>query len=154
MKKGKIIIAGAAICGLGLFDSFLLDPFLLIIAGILVAYAVSRSAKNFYLRRRLLIIINILVMALFWIVGVGLYFNLPIASWISQAVGAQSGRDWMINSGIFHFDFKNPSAASSFVSGFLFAIYPLWLILGEKLGTILFGAQKGNKGLIGLLGLK
>ena len=154
MKRSAKIVISGAVCGTAFVDSLLIDPFLLIVAGILIAYIISRSADNFYSRKKLLVVLNILTIALFWIVGVGLYFNLPIFGWISHMVGAQSGRDWMINSGVFHFDFENPSVTTGFISGFLFAIYPLWLVLGEKLGTILFGAQKGRGGLIKLLGLK
>ncbi|MCL5733803.1 MAG: hypothetical protein M1334_04095 [Patescibacteria group bacterium] len=191
MTKTKFTV-GAAICGMAFVDSLLIDPFLLVAAGILIAYMMARTAENFYpptfpknqnddklvindkeknfgarngrdfiwkggrvySRKKLLVVLNILTTALFWGVGIGLYFNLPIFGWIPYMVGAQSGRDWMINSGIFHFNFENPSVITGFISGFLFAVYPLWLVLGEKLGTILFGAQKGQKGLVGLLRLK
>ncbi len=154
MKKGKIIIAGAAICGLGIFDSFLLDPFLLIIAGIIVAYIAAQFAKNFFSRRKIVRILGVATMVIFWGVSASLYFNLPALSWIWKIIGARSGTDWMLNSGVFNFEFTNLPAATNVIAGFLFALYPLWLVLGMKLGTILFGAQKGQKGLVGLLRLK
>lgn len=154
MKKKNIIIAGAALCGLGIFDSFLLDPFLLFIAGIIVAYLTARSAENFFSRRKIIWALGAVVMAIFWGIGVSLYFNLPAISWVWKIVGARSGTDWMINSGIFRFDFINLPVVTGVIAGFLFALYPLWLSLGVKCGTILFGAQKGHKGLVGLLKMK
>lgn len=154
MKKGKIIVAGAALCGLGILDSFLLDPFLLIIAGIIVAYITAQFAKNFFSRRKIIWTLGIVVMAIFWGVSVSLYFNAPFLSWVWKMLGARSGTDWMLNSGVFNFKFVNLSATTNLISGFFFALYPLWLILGVKFGTILFGAEKGQKGLVGLFRLK
>jgi hypothetical protein len=154
MKKGKIIIAGAAICALSVIDSFLIDPILLVVAGIIVAYIAAQLAKNFFSRRKIVFAFELATLAVFWGVSVPLYLNFPAFGWIWKLVGASSGTDWMLNSGVFNFEFINPSAATNLIAGFLFALYPLWLILGVKFGTILFGAEKGQKGLIGLFRLK
>ena len=154
MKKEKIITAGLAICALSVFDSFLIDPFLLIIAGLIIAYVAARSAKNFFSRKKIIRILDFITLIIFWGVSFSLYFNLSIFSWIWNMVGAQSGRDWMLNSGVFHFQFTNQSMTTNLIAGFIFALYPLWLILGVKIGTILFGAEKGQDGLFGLFKIK
>jgi hypothetical protein len=47
---------------------------------------------------------------------------------------ARSGRDWMLNSGLFKLDPDRAGTPTHLVSGALFATYPLWLWLGLRHG--------------------
>jgi len=47
---------------------------------------------------------------------------------------ADSGRDWMLNSGVLKLDHKHPSTRTHAVSAAIFATYPLWLWLGYRHG--------------------
>jgi len=59
-----------------------------------------------------------------------------------QMMGAESGRDWMINSGIFNFDWRHLTVGSHILFGTLFAAYPLWLYTGLRIGYSVFGRRK------------
>jgi hypothetical protein len=47
--------------------------------------------------------------------------------------GAESGRDWMINSGVFNFDHENVDTKGHVIAALLFATYPVWLKVGFML---------------------
>ncbi|MHB8243377.1 MAG: hypothetical protein ACYDHN_15480 [Solirubrobacteraceae bacterium] len=47
---------------------------------------------------------------------------------------AASGRDWMLNSGVFRFDYRSVGRCTHLISGLLFVTYPLWLMLGVRRG--------------------
>ncbi len=47
---------------------------------------------------------------------------------------AASGRDWMLNSGVFKFDWKAAGPRTHKISAAIFATYPLWLWLGIRRG--------------------
>ena len=148
--KAKLIV-GSAIVGLCVFDSFLIDPALLVAIGMLITFVCAkRLPDDDVIRRSCVRSFGVLSIIVFWWVSVSLYLNLAWVGWMWQLVGAHSGRDWMLNSGIFHFEFENPSLATNIVAGFLYATYPVWLIIGIRLGRIIFGAKKNHKGLLGL----
>ncbi|MFH1539884.1 MAG: hypothetical protein ABIH66_13105, partial [bacterium] len=81
-------------------------------------------------------------------------FDLPWIEWMWRMCGAESGRDWMINSGVFNFDYKNVSEAGHLFCGFMFALYPLWLYVGLHLGRFIFGRHERQDGALGALGVK
>jgi hypothetical protein len=72
--------------------------------------------------------------ALFWIVSVSLYLNRAWADPIARACGAESGRDWMLNSGVLRFDHRRAGARTHALAALIFVTYPLWLWLGFSRG--------------------
>ena len=66
--------------------------------------------------------------------SVSLYLNRRWTQPISEACRADDGRDWMLNSGVFRFDHRDPRPATHAASAALFASYPLWLWLGWRDG--------------------
>ena len=91
---------GAAAC----VDSFLIDPFLLLGLGVLYTglLRLDRSGRD---QRPVRIILGAGTVVVFWIVSVSLYLDLGWIRWMWELCGAQSGRDWMLNSGVFHFNY-------------------------------------------------
>lgn len=66
--------------------------------------------------------------------SISLYFDRPWTRRLWEVCRAQSGRDWMLNSGVFRFDFRRAGRRTHVASALLFATYPLWLALGERRG--------------------
>jgi hypothetical protein len=64
--------------------------------------------------------------------SISLYLDRPWTRPIWRACRAESGRDWMLNSGVFGFDHRRAGAGTHAVSALLFATYPWWLLLGER----------------------
>jgi hypothetical protein len=50
-------------------------------------------------------------------------------------VRAESGSDWMLNSGVFSFEHERPSARVHTLSAAILATYPLWFQAGVKAGA-------------------
>jgi|SRR5947209_13337346 len=72
--------------------------------------------------------------AAFLATSISLYLNRPWTRPIWQACRAQSGRDWMLNSGLFRVDHRRVGRRAHLISALLFATYPFWLRLGERRG--------------------
>jgi hypothetical protein len=70
----------------------------------------------------------------FYVVSISLYFNLPWTQRIWRACRARDGRDWMLNSGVLHFDHRHAGPRTHAASALIFATYPLWMWLGLKHG--------------------
>jgi hypothetical protein len=70
----------------------------------------------------------------FLVTSISLYLDRPWTTPIWKACRAQSGRDWMLNSGVFRIDPRRAGQRTHIVSALLFATYPLWLWLGERRG--------------------
>ena len=134
------------------YDSFLLDPFLLFIIGIVLVAVASRGLK--WRLKWFIFAASLIVLIIFWVCSVSLYFDLPWIEWMWRMCGAESGRDWMINSGVFNFDYRNVSEAGHVFCGFMFALYPIWLRCGLHIGYILFGRHERQDGMLGALGAK
>jgi hypothetical protein len=66
--------------------------------------------------------------------SISLYLDLPWTRRIWEACRAQSGRDWMLNSGLLRIDYRRAGPRTHMASALIFATYPLWLWLGEKRG--------------------
>ena len=73
-------------------------------------------------------------MGVFWGVSIPLYLNQRWTRPVWRACRAQSGRDWMLNSGVLKLDHARPSRRTHAVSAAIFATYPLWLWLGYRHG--------------------
>lgn len=114
------------------YDSFLIDPPWLVSLGFVYGKVTARIAdenKRAKARRFL----DVSTIAVFYVTSISLYFNLEWTRWIWEMCKAKSGRDWMINSGVFRFDPENVSPRGHAISAALFATYPLALKLGYKL---------------------
>ena len=70
----------------------------------------------------------------FFAVSVPMYLNAEWTEPIWKPTGAESGRDWMINSRVFRFEHRRPTLRTHAAAAAIFATYPLWLRLGLKLG--------------------
>lgn len=106
--------------------SFLLDPALLYAGGrtyrrIEASADPARDAA-----------VGAAFMVVFWGVSVGLYLNQGWTKPVWKLCRAQSGRDWMLNSGVLRFDFQDAGRRTHIVSALIFATYPLWLALGMR----------------------
>ena len=71
-------------------------------------------------------------MAVFWGTSISLYLDRPWTRPIWEACRASSGRDWMLNSGVFKFPYKRVSGRTHAISAGIFATYPFWLWLGHR----------------------
>ena len=107
--------------------SFLIDPPLLVATGAVI----ERVADDDDSAARL----EMLTIAGFLATSVSLYFNAGWTRWIATMCGADSGRDWMINSGVFDWEHRNVSRRAHLASAAIFATYPLWLRLGRRFGS-------------------
>ena len=107
--------------------SFLIDGPLLVGTGA----AIGKIANDEDSAKRL----EQLTIAGFLATSVSLYMNAPWTRWIADMCKAESGRDWMINSGVFKFEHEKVSGRTHMLSAAMFATYPLWLHLGRKLVT-------------------
>lgn len=142
MQMAIFLILGVWILDL-IFGSFLLDPFLLIISGIVIFYVCSR-----FLNKRFISLLYLLTILIFYAGSLSLYFNLPYANFLYRIAeffplmgSSPSGFNFMINSGIFHIPYTKPEDAPFYlhlVAGFIFATYPVWLYLGIKSGEKIF----------------
>jgi hypothetical protein len=108
--------------------SFLIDPPWLYASGLAygklmpdeqapVARAVSKATAGVFL-----------------VTSISLYFDRPWTRRIWEACRAESGRDWMLNSGVLRLDFRRAGRRTHTISALIFATYPLWLALGERSG--------------------
>ncbi|GIU84971.1 MAG: hypothetical protein KatS3mg008_1746 [Acidimicrobiales bacterium] len=106
--------------------SFLLDPPLLVATGATIERKVADERTRKMLDR--------LVLGTFIGVSSALYLDLPGLGFIWRPLRARSGRDWMLNSGVFRFEYRDPPPTTHLVAAAIFATYPLWLALGHRLG--------------------
>ena len=128
--------------------SFLLDPLLLLVCGALIV--LLRNRILWRVTRRATKVLGALALILFWVVAGSLYLDLHWFDWIwTWFFRASNGTDFMINSGIFHFDYTRTYCIDT-VAIVLFALYPLWLYCGVFIGKLLFGRHEGQTGLVGL----
>lgn len=115
------------------YDSFLIDPPWLVSIGYLYAVVTQKAVKDHWKRARIRKLLDAATLGAFYITSVSLYYNREWTRWIWEMCRAESGRDWMINSGVFRFDHKNVSPRGHALAAAIFATYPLWLKLGYAL---------------------
>lgn len=120
-----------------LVDSFLLDPFILFVSAFAHRLIQDLALRRRWVGTRYVPTIAVLTLALFFAISVSLYFNLDWVAWLARDCGAASGRDWMINSGVFRFDAVEPGALTHAIAVVLFLFYPLWYLLGDRTGIAL-----------------
>ena len=104
--------------------SFLVDPPLLVLSGA----AIERLAPDEHTKGRA----GTAVLGTFLVTSGALYANAGWIRWFWRACRAETGRDWMLNSGVFRFDHERASGRTHAVSAALFATYPAWLWLGWR----------------------
>jgi hypothetical protein len=109
--------------------SFLIDPPWLYATGELYA----RTAPE-PLHGRTAAALGAATIAGFWATSISLYANRRWTRPIWRACRAQSGRDWMLNSGVLRLEHERPGRATHAVSALLFATYPVWLVVGYRRG--------------------
>jgi hypothetical protein len=107
--------------------SFLIDPPLLYATGRTYAHATREQRDS---RRDALAAAA--TMAVFWAVSISLYQNRPWTKPIWWLCRAESGRDWMLNSGVLHLQHEQPRRTTDALSALIFASYPYWLRLGMR----------------------
>lgn len=146
MKKIAVaaLIIGATWLLMLPLGSFILDPVLLLLIGVIIVL-VSRSLNRFIDARYLTPALAVLTLGIFYLGSLSLYFNLPQADWLHRFAAlfpvireSPSGFNFMINSGLLGLPYLYPEEAPftlHLLSGFLFTIYPVWLYLGIKLGS-------------------
>ena len=93
-------------------------------------YAIAKVAPNGKVARALELAID----ATFFAVSVPMYMNAEWTERIWKTTGAESGRDWMINSQVLHFEHRKVTWRTHLAAAAIFATYPLWLRLGLRLG--------------------
>jgi hypothetical protein len=107
--------------------SFLLDPPLLVAAGATIeASGLPKPAKR---------ALKGATLATFVGVSCALYLEKPWVRWFWRALGARSGRDWMLNSGVFSFRYQDNGWPTHVLAVLMFASYPVYLLLGSRLGA-------------------
>ena len=115
------------------YDSFLIDGPWLLSIGWLLGKITRRFVPDENRRRKINRALSLTTLASFYATSISLYFNLEWTRWIWEMCKADSGRDWMINSGVFHFDHENVTPAGHAVSAAIFSTYPVWLKAGFML---------------------
>lgn len=108
--------------------SFLIDPALLYAGGRTYAAVVPDEQRTAGRDAALMAA----YMAVFWGVSVGLYLDQGWTKPVWKACRAESGRDWMLNSGVLKLDWRRAGRGTHAVSAAIFATYPLWLWLGMR----------------------
>jgi hypothetical protein len=66
--------------------------------------------------------------------SISLYLDRKWTRRIWERCRADSGRDWMLNSGVLRIDHRRVGWRTHLLSAALFATYPAWLALGERAG--------------------
>lgn len=136
------------------WDSFLIDPILLIIVGSLIVLVTVRVLYRKTNYRHWIGVLGFITLIVFWATSISLYFNLAWPSWIWKMMGAKSGFEFMWNSAVFHLNVLKPSDLSwgwHLFAAIMWILYPIWLKLGIELGYMLYGRTEKQTGAIGLL---
>lgn len=123
------------------YDSFLIDGPWLLSIGWIMGKILNKYVDDADQRKKAGLGLSIATSLIFYITSISLYFNLEWTRWIWEMCGAESGRDWMINSGVFNFDHENVSARGHAIAALMFLTYPVWL----KAGFMLAGQPKDEK---------
>lgn len=106
--------------------SFLADPPALVVVGAALHRWVPEERAQRWARRATLVT--------FVGTSAALYLNAGWTRPLWRLLGASSGRDWMLNSGVFHLDHEHPAVRTHAFAVSAFCTYPLWLRLGCRLG--------------------
>lgn len=105
--------------------SFLLDPGLLVASGVAIENLVAEDQRD---------VAELATIGTFMAVSSALYANTPGLGVFWKPFGSANGRDFMLNSGVFRFEYERPGWVTHAIAGTIFATYPLWLRLGRRIG--------------------
>lgn len=106
--------------------SFLVDPPWLAANG----YLIGRTLPN----RKMQTAAEVATLAAFIGTSVALYRNEEWTRPLWEACKAESGRDWMLNSGVTAFEHERPSESTNRLAAAIFALYPVFLRWGVERG--------------------
>lgn len=115
------------------YDSFLIDGPWLLSIGWIMGKILNKAVEDADDRKKAQLGLSIATIVIFYVTSISLYFNMEWTRWIWEMCGAESGRDWMINSGVFNFDHENVSGKGHVLAALMFTTYPVWLKAGFKL---------------------
>lgn len=114
--------------------SFLLDPPLLIASGIAIEKVLPEDQRDQA---------EMAVDTVFLGISTLLYTKAPVPGlglfW--KPFRSANSRDFMLNSGVFHFRYESPGWRTHTAAIATFATYPLWLKLGRRIGQRLVASK-------------
>jgi hypothetical protein len=105
--------------------SFLLDPPMLVASGVLIERAVPERRRD---------LAEAATMGTFIGISLALYLEAPGLGAFWKPFGSRNGRDFMLNSGVFHINTAGVGWKTDVVSAAIYSTYPLFLKLGRRLG--------------------
>lgn len=105
-----------------------MDPPLLVASGVAIERLVPDERTARAAQRA--------VLATFFATSIGLYVEAPPTRPLWRLCRARSGRDWMLNSGVFHFDETRAGVGTHVLAAAIFALYPSFVRVGRRLGRI------------------
>ncbi|MEB3983677.1 hypothetical protein OQ968_20715 [Mycobacterium sp. 663a-19] len=108
--------------------SFLLDPPMLVAAGVLIERNVPSDRRD---------VAEAAVLGVFFGGSFGLYNNVPGLGVLWRPFRARNGRDFMWNSGVFGVNTAEAGWRLHAAAGAIFATYPFFIKLGRRLGRLL-----------------
>ena len=125
--------------------SFIIDPPLLIGLALISCYIGNKTKEKTSLPIDRILLIFML--CTIWFLSGSLYLNMEYMDWfwLPMYPAVTSGRDFMINSGIFSFEAVDTTGLIDIISFCLMAIYPLWVYLGAKLYSKIQKGDNSNK---------
>lgn len=132
--------------------SLLLAPPFFFLLGMGIA-RLSKSRRMWRKHNRYVVDLGGVVLFVSYMVLGSLFVDLdwvqPLVAWLP----AESGTDWMVNSGVFGFPAEWPVAHEGvmFATLLCFALFPLWYAWGAVFGYWLFGRSPKQTGIFGLL---
>lgn len=105
--------------------SFLLDPGLLVASGAAIEKIVPEDKRD---------VAEAATIVTFLGISTALYANAPGLGMFWKPFRSTCGRDFMLNSGVFHCKYEKVGWKTHALALAIFATYPLWLRAGRKLG--------------------
>ncbi len=114
--------------------SFLIDPPWLYATGRLYGQAIPQ-------RTPVARAIQTATAGAFLATSISLYLDRAWTRSLWKLCRAASGRDWMLNSGVFRFEHRRVGWRTHLLAALMFATYPLWLLLGERSGRAACNAK-------------
>lgn len=132
--------------------AFVIDPFLLIGFGIIIAILTKWVAPR---NPHVVYVLSAFTMLVTYFVAIGLFVNFDFFEPLWELLGAQTGTEFMINGIILPIaesgrTWQELTSLQLFIAILIFTIYPVFLGIGVAAGRILFGRNQMQEGLIGM----
>jgi hypothetical protein len=106
--------------------TLLLDPPILLAGG----YAIGRRIDGPTVAR----VAGLTLAGAIFLPSVTTYLDMEFMRRAWEKLGARTGRDLILNSWVFSFDYEKRSPTRAMVVATIFASYPLWALAGARLG--------------------